>query len=143
MTVIAADVAAIAAVAGVVVAIVAMVVSAVVGLQRFRPTFEVAVDERRQAIRLDVVNKGRASGSINSVAVIAPGGMELPAEFPDFRDGKFTSYQLTNDKAVQWTIKAVKDSGSFPADARVLIGWGKGKQRTVTPKHKSDVSYYT
>jgi hypothetical protein len=133
----AAWVAAIAAVATAAVASAAIVV-----VPRFRPTFGAYVDARRQGIRLDVVNKGRAAGLVSSVAVVDGKDIEIDARFAGLAKGKFAPAQLQPRASYFLTIEAVKKNGPFPDDARVKVVWGKAKKRTLVPESVGDRAFY-
>ncbi len=105
---------------------------------RFQPRIEAAIDERRQAIRLDVTNDGEAEGSVSDVAVV-DARRQLPATFPCYRGGEFERTSLGSREHVMVIVHAVPPT-TFPDDARLRVRWSGGKDYFV-PKHK-DQHYY-
>jgi hypothetical protein len=138
---VAADTAAwIGAIAGTVAAVAA--IAALWGVFRwFKPTFRARVDARRQAIRLDVVNDGRAGGWVNEVAVIGRDAGELNATFFDLEGGDFRRGDIPPHSRWHLIIRAPRGN-PFPADAAVLVKWGRRGTRTLIPEATTGTSYY-
>lgn len=123
-----------AAVVGVLLTIAGLIV-------RFRPKFDVAIDGRRQAIRVEVSNKGRLKGRINKVSVLDSRDLEVPSsEFAGLPKGEFHSGQISRKEVRSLVINAEKGK-AFPKDVRVFVKWGLRGKREIPPT-KTDVSYY-
>lgn len=136
-----------AAVVGAIAAVVGIpvgVATAFLGpVKRFRPHAKARIDERRQGIRLDLRNKGRASGRINQVAVVGNGDVELPeARFAGLPGDRFKPAELPARAKRYLIITATPATGAFPPSTRVRVEWGTGKNRTLEPKESKDVAYY-
>ena len=106
--------------------------------ERFRPQIKAAIDEQRQAIRLDVTNGGKDGGSVSDVAVVNA-HRELPATFPCYQGGEFAQTPLGSSEHVMIVIHAVPPK-SFPEDVRLRVGWSGGEDH-FTPEH-TDERYY-
>jgi hypothetical protein len=108
---------------------------------RFRPRFEARVDERRQAIRLDVANKGRASGRIGDVTVVDGELVGLPCAFAGLSDGY---YAAEIDGRSNWflIIEAIREEGPFPEDAQVRVEWGRGPAKLIAVTQEKDTAYF-
>jgi hypothetical protein len=137
-----ADTLLIATVVGAIAAVVAAALTVWAALRRFRPKIRARIDERRQAIRLDIRNKGGASGQISDLAVIDTNHIDLDPEFFGLADGHFRSARLEPHHSYKLIIRARKESGEFPPNVRVRIGWGKGKIRDFFPTQIKGISYY-
>lgn len=110
-------------------------------LTRFRPSFTARVDRRRQAIRLDVVNRGRATGVVSEVAVIGPTNDELPCDFAGLPDGRFQRAALDGREPKHLIIRARQNTGPFPPDVRVKVVSGRRRTKVLTPL-PTNTSYY-
>jgi hypothetical protein len=129
-----------------VVAAVIAAIAAVAGLAavftRFKPRFDAKIDKRRQAIRLEVVNKGRRDGRISNVSVIEPQGTEVPSKFAGLSKSKFHSASLS--KGDLWALVIEAEKGSpFAKDIRIFVkwGWGRWRRKELTPE-PADTSYH-
>jgi len=118
---------------------------------RFRPSFSAAIDANRQAIRLDVANRGGKPGRINSVGVVgADWETSMPSKFATLPDGKFHSAELKPGAERHLIVMAGRDSGPFSPEAIVYVRWGNRKERYwqrprrayLEPVQVTDVSYY-
>lgn len=125
---------AITGVVGVVLAIIGLIV-------RFRPKFDVTIDERRQAIRVKVSNAGRLTGRINEVSVLDAKDLEVPSEFAGQPDGKFHSGRVKRKEARSLVIKAAERK-PFADDVRIFVKWGRRHEKEIVPEQKTDISYY-
>jgi hypothetical protein len=131
------DIGAIASVAGALAA-----VAALWGVFRwFRPTFRARVDERRQAIRLDVANRGRASGWITRVAVIGPDGIHQQTNFAGFTGGQFKAAEVPGRTSWWLIIESTPVAGAFPEHAQVLVE-SRGRRRSIVPEVAAGLSYH-
>lgn len=99
--------------------------------KRFRPDFAAQIDAERQAIRLDVKNKGRASGQVRLVAVVDVDGTEHSAQFAGLPEGKFHSAWLGGRETRHLIIAADKGSGAFPSGVGVRVEWGKDGEEVL------------
>ena len=129
---------------GVIIAAVGLVGTAIqvlIGLPWFRPRFKARIDKRRQAIRLDVKNRGRRTGRVNDVLVINSDTVQIPCEFAGLPEGRFQPADIPGRSLRHLILAAVRARGSFPADAEVKVKWGLDKERTVKPK-QNDAAYY-
>jgi hypothetical protein len=126
---------------GVAVAVVGVVVSALVAVTRFRPKFTARIDRRRQAIRVDAVNRGRLEGYVHDVAVVDEHDDEHPCEFAGLPDGRFETAKLARARTQYLIIRASRTKGPFPDGVRVKVKWGRKRQRSLTPE-PTNTSYY-
>jgi hypothetical protein len=108
----------------------------------FRPAFRARIDERRQAIRLDVTNKGRAGGWIREVAAIDAQRNELDAAFAGLEGERFRPVELPGHTSWWLILAASRANGPFPEATSVLVRWGRGSERTLAPEKTKGVSYY-
>jgi hypothetical protein len=142
VTVLAADTAGwIAAIAAIVAAIATPIAWYTV-FKRFRPKFQARIDARRQAIRLDVVNKGRAKGRIRKAAAIDETLVEQKAQYGGLKDGVFYPIEVPGKSTRFLIIEASEESGPFPEGVHVLVAWGSRKERQLTLEPTDNVSYY-
>lgn|GEM_PF-3678875 len=107
----------------------------------FRPRFDAKVDERRQAIKLEIDNKGFVSGQVNEVAVINGRNVDLEPKFFGLDDERFWAAELPRRSSWRLIMRA-RRGNPFPEDARVRIRWGNNKERAVVPEHMNGKSYY-
>lgn len=121
-------------------------VAAVLGLfavfKWFRPKFRARSDDRRQAIRLDVVNDGRAAGCIRKAAPVDEQLGELNARYAGLNDGRFHAAEVPARSTQLLIIEALPETGEFPSGTRVLVAWGRRKQRVLDLEPSDGVSYY-
>jgi hypothetical protein len=108
---------------------------------RFRPKFDVTIDERRQAIRVKISNAGRLQGRINGVSVLDATDHEVPSEFAGLSKGAFHSGLVSRKEARSLVINAGQRE-SFADGVRVFVQWGRRRKKEITPDEKSGVSYY-
>jgi hypothetical protein len=125
------------------VGIIAVIVAIATAFVRFRPKFEARIDGNRQAILLNVRNKGRLDGRVNAVSVLASDGrLAIPnIVFPGLSDGKFHSGQISHKQSRSLVINAEKEN-PFPDSIKVFVKWGSGRSRLITPKLMPEISYY-
>lgn len=127
----------------------ASVVSAVVGFAAlyavfkwFRPKFVARIDERRQAIRLDVVNNGRAAGRVRKVAPVDKQSVELDARYAGLKDSRFVPAEISGHSTWLLILEAQPQTGAFPPGTRLLVAWGRRKQRALKLESTHGVSYH-
>ena len=112
-------------------------------LKSFRPRLRARIDGRRQAIRVDVANAGRAGGRISGVAVVRPDMEEVDATFAALPDGRFKPAEIPG-RSGGWhlIVGADRQSGGFPDDVLVRVSWGLRGERLLEPEPAPDVSYH-
>jgi hypothetical protein len=120
--------------------VVAVVLAVITLVVRFRPRFDVTIDERRQAIRVTVSNSGRLEGRINEVSVLDADDHEVPVEFAGLPKGEFHSGQMSHKVARSLVINATKPK-PFAEDVRVFVKWGRRRKKEIVPTRK-DISYF-
>lgn len=131
-----------AGIVGAAVGAAALVLTAIGLIVRFRPKFDVAIDERRQAIRVNISNRGRLEGRINEVSILGSGDLEIPSsEFEGLPNGKFHSGRISRKEARSLVIKAEKEK-AFPEGIRVFVKWGLRGKNEILPRQETDISYY-
>jgi hypothetical protein len=122
-------------------------VAAVLGLwavfRRFRPEMTARIDGRRQGIRIDFENRGRAAGRVSRVAIVRGGSMtEVPAEFAGLPEERFRAAELPARSGDWYLIAAApRTDGAFPEGVRVHARWGLGRRKTIEPEEAPDVGY--
>jgi hypothetical protein len=131
----------IGAIAGVVAAL-AGVIALWAVFRRFKLSIRARIDERRQAIRVDLKNKGRASGQVSEVAVIDQHLVDLDPQFFGLDGDRFRSARLPKQSSWFLIIRDRSANREFPPDARVRVRWGKRKKRDLVPEQVSATSYY-
>ena len=109
--------------------------------RRFRPALRARVDARRQAIRLDVVNDGRAGGWINEVAVTGRDAGDMDATFFDLEGGDFRAAEIPPHSSWYLIIRAARGS-PFPPDAEVYVEWARRGKCSLEPERVATTSYY-
>ncbi|WP_328520538.1 hypothetical protein [Kribbella sp. NBC_00359] len=110
----------------------------------FRPRLVSRIDANREAIEIKIRNRGRASGIVERVAVVAPLGDDLEvqeATFNGFPVGRFAPFIVPGAAAVRLIIEA-PDSGSFRPNISLIIDVGEAQARHVVPRHDSRVSLF-
>jgi hypothetical protein len=128
---------------------IAAIVAAVAGLlalwavfQRFRLKLDAKFDERRQAIRVEFDNQGRASRFINAVAVVDPKRTEVPATVAGLPDGRFSPTELPGRTSWYLILAADRAAGAFPGQVQVRVEWGRRRTRLISPTTTSGTAYY-
>jgi hypothetical protein len=111
----------------------------------FRPKLSARIEAASNAMELKIVNKGRATGIIDRIVVVKPGGMRarirVEARFESFPDGNFQALALPGLAQIKIIIEARPDE-PFPRDVQLKIELGRGKDRYLTPVVDHDVSLY-
>jgi hypothetical protein len=121
----------------------AAVAGAIAVFKWFRPEFRARIDGRRQAIRLDVDNKGRASGRIRTVAPVDAELAEIPAEYPGVDGRDSVSAEIPGRSAWFLIIEAApRESAVFPEDTRVFVRYGRRKERQLELEPAPKVGYW-
>jgi hypothetical protein len=108
----------------------------------FRPKFRARIDGRRQGIRVDVVNEGRAEGRIRKVALVDEQLGELDARCAGLNDGRFHPAEIPGRSKWFLIIEALRETGAFPMGARILVAWGRRKERLLELEPTENVIYY-
>ena len=110
----------------------------------FRPGLMSRVDAKREAIEIVIRNRGRASGILGRVAVVAPEGNDLvvqDATFDGFRGGRFTPLVVPSNAVVRLIIEA-PGSSPFPQGVSLMVDVGEARDRHVVPRHDQQVSLF-
>jgi hypothetical protein len=108
--------------------------------QGFRPRCRVKIDVKRQAILLQIRNRGRAGGVIARIVVVDANGLALqPAPPIDGYSSGFTATTLPANAGMRVIIMHPNNISRFPDGVRVKVDWGTG-QTLLTPE-PVDVGY--
>lgn len=110
----------------------------------FRPRITSRVDANREAIELKVQNRGRASGIVGRVAVVAPRGRDWVVHrtsFEGFPNGQFRPVTLPGLASMRLLIEAVGQE-NFPVNASVTVDVGEAVDRRITPVLDERVSLF-
>jgi hypothetical protein len=83
-------------------------------IKRFRLKLRATIDARRQAIRLEVASKGRASGWIRDVVAIDGNLRVLDVAFAGLTDEAFKAAELPGHSSWELIINALPSNGPFP-----------------------------
>jgi len=108
----------------------------------FRPKFRARIDGRRQGIRLDVDNRGRAQGRIRKVVLVDEQLDEWHARYAGLGEGCFHPAEIPARSKWFLFIEAPRETGEFPMGIRILVAWGRRKQRLLELEPSESVSYY-
>ena len=132
-----------AALVGAVAAVVAAgaAVASLFAFKRFRPELRATIDSRRQAIRLEVVSKGRATGWIKDVYAMDSKMHVLSVGFAGLAGEAFKAAEIPTNSSWELILAALPTIGAFPPGTRVRVVWGRGKKRDLVPA-EVDVSYF-
>ena len=104
----------------------------------FRPRFTVLIDQRREAVQVQIANRGRAPGVIKTVALVQgddPTKAEIDAEVRGF-DDRFSPIMLPGLSPMTIVLRVPESAPkgvAFPEDAEVQIEWGAGKRTWLEP----------
>ena len=102
-------------------------------MAKFRPKPSVQIDAQGEAIALQIVNKGRATGVIERVQILLPDGrIEKRACFESFPGNNYRPLELAAMSSMLIIIEAPPGT-TFAAGTRVLIDMGRTKPKTITP----------
>lgn len=110
----------------------------------FRPRIVSRIDANREAIEVMISNRGRASGILGRVAVVANRGSDLvvcDAVYNGFSNGQFSAMVVPGIATVRLVIEA-PDSSPFPADAGLMIDIGEGRDRHIVPRHDQEIGLF-
>jgi hypothetical protein len=108
----------------------------------FRPKFRARIDGRRQAIRLDVDNKGRGGGRIRTVAAIDAGRGEINAEYPGVSGGSAAAEIPGRSTWFLILEASPRDGAVFPEGVRVLVRYRRRTERELELEPAPGVSYW-
>jgi hypothetical protein len=104
----------------------------------FSPKIRPRIDDRRQAIEVQIINTGRAGGIINQVDVVVPGQERNEDDvvdgvaFKGFTDEKFRPVALPAMASMLIVIRAPADD-PFAANVRVLVDVGAARPKRASP----------
>ncbi len=102
-------------------------------LTKFRPRLASRIDGGREAIELTIVNKGRASGTVDQVDVLLPDGrIDSGLIFEGFADGAFTPLQLSALSSMRIIIQ-VPPGRVFDSGVQLLVISGRSRPKVLTP----------
>jgi len=103
--------------------------------QGFRPRCAARIDVARQAIRLQISNRGRADGVIGRVVLVDAEGFAIqPGPLIDgYPSGNFTATTLPAHAAIQLMIGKPQSRAALPEGVLVKVDWGTG-EAVLTPK---------
>jgi hypothetical protein len=109
--------------------------------QGFRPHCSVRIDARRQAIRLQIRNRGRANGAIERIVIVDPAGFAInpAASIAGYEGGNFKPTTLPGLSAMSLIITPPLGTTVFPEGVRVKADWGTGE--TTKLPQPVDVGY--
>jgi hypothetical protein len=99
----------------------------------FRPQCSAEVDGNRDAVRVQIRNKGRAPGVISDVAVVDDRGLDLDwPRFNGFRDGAYRATRLPGLDMMQLIIEAPEEH-KFELAQKVFVEWGDSTTLALAP----------
>lgn len=104
-------------------------------VQGFRPRCKAKIDARRQAMLLQIKNRGRADGVIGRVVVIDENGLAIEPAPPidGYPSGAFSATILPAYVAMRLIIGLPSGLAAFPEKVRVKVDWGSG-EKLMRPK---------
>jgi hypothetical protein len=104
----------------------------------FRPKIRPRIDNRRQAVEVQIINTGRAGGIVNQVDIVVPGQARNEFDvvdgvaFKGFTDEKFRPVALPALASMLIVIRAPADQ-PFATSVRVLVDVGAARPKKVSP----------
>jgi hypothetical protein len=104
----------------------------------FGPKIKPRIDQRRQAIEVQIINTGRAGGIINQIDIVTPGQKRKEYDvvdevaFKGFPEEVFRPVALSAMTSMLIVIRAPAGH-PFAADVRVLVDVGAKRPEIVTP----------
>jgi hypothetical protein len=111
----------------------------------FRPRLSARIDAAREAMELKIVNRGRAAGVVEEVAVLRPVGdylvVDKEARFEGFTGEEFRSILLPGLASMRLIIQAPEDR-PFSESVALRVGIGRARDKDVPLTVESEVRLY-
>jgi hypothetical protein len=126
--------------------ILAIVVASLAGwhvrMNGFRPHCAAKIDTRRQAMLLQVQNRGSVDGEITRIELLDASGLasRRAVVVEGYNDGRFEATALPARAAMRLIIKPPVDLDSFPPRTYIRVVW-IGGVKALAPPQDDDADY--